>query len=261
MSARIRDWLPPGAATGPRVRDALEGAIDAWGGKWFAGTHLSLSAIEPRSAGAPRIGSGWLLHGDTIAVPADPPEAIRLAGLALGGDPENLVLSEPDRDILGRLAKAILADLAILLAGALGRDVADGEKAEAIVDPLEGDVGIMVHVVDLTGRPLIQAAVPLAALVPFIRAGIAVRPGPALSRVERAVERTSTRIDVRLGETRLSLGDLTGLSAGDVLVLDRTLQAGARLSLAAGDRPLARATLDAQGATTLLTLAPENRDR
>jgi Type III flagellar switch regulator (C-ring) FliN C-term len=261
MSARIRNWLPPGAATGPRVRNALAEGVDAWADKWFAGARLSLAAIEPRSAGAPRIGGGWLLQSETVAVPADPPEAIRLAGLALGAHPENLVLSEPDRDILGRLAKTILADLAVTLSTALGVINTAGAGTRAVPDPLDGDAGIMVRIIDASGRPLTQAAVPLAALVPFIRAGIPARPGSALAPVGRAVERTSTRVEVRLGESRLSLGDLAGLAAGDVLVLDRTIEAGARISLAAGNKTIARATLDVRGTTTLLTLAPEPRDR
>jgi flagellar motor switch/type III secretory pathway protein FliN len=261
MTARVSDWLPPGPATGPRVRDALEGGVAAWAGKWFADARLSVSAIEPRSEGAPGVANGWLLLGDTVAVPADSPEAIRLAGMALGADPENLVLSEPDRDILGRLATAILADLGTLLATALGRKVHAEDMGTATADPLGGDAGIVIHILDARARALTRAVVPLAALVPFVRAGIPARPGPALSSVVRAVERTSARIEVRLGETRLSLADLTGLAAGDVLVLDRTVQAGARVSLAAGDRTIASAAVGAHGATTLLTLAPENRDR
>jgi hypothetical protein len=258
-SAGIRVWLPIQAATGPRVRDALETAVDQWWQKWFAAARPGATTIEARSAGAPRLAGGWLLHGGAVAVPADGPETFRLAGLALAADPESLVLSEPDRDILSRLAATISADLAAALGATLGCVSPTMAEATPGDDPLGGDAGIVVRVTDAQGRPLVSAAIPLATLVPFVKAGI--EPGKAdapLARITRAIERTATRIDVRLGRTSLSLGELAGLAAGDVLVLDRSVEDGAELAL--HGRPFARAGLEQDDATTRLILSAETRD-
>jgi flagellar motor switch/type III secretory pathway protein FliN len=184
---------------------------------------------------------------------------MRLTGLALGAEPENLVLSEPDRDILGRLAAAIAADLATGLCAALDREPPGPDEAVARDDPLEGDVGILISIADWRGRPLTRASIPLGALVPFVKAGVkAERNQRPLAPMTRAIERTSARIDVRLGETSLSLGELAGLAAGDVLILDRPIDDGAALLLDA--RPFARADLEPHDHATRLVLSHEPRD-
>jgi hypothetical protein len=261
MSGRLREWLPLNAATGPRVRDALEGAVDTWSRTWFAGARGLLTSVAPHPSGAPEAAGGWLLYDDIVAVPADGPDAIRLAGLALGVAPESLVLSEPDRDIIGRLAATILADLAAALAASLERPPSGGAAPTPTADPLEGDAGIVLRVADASGRTLAQAALPLAALVPFLKARIPARPAPDLPHLDGPVGRTLTRLDIRLGDTRLSLGDLTGLAAGDVLVLDREIEAGARVALgSAHGQPFARGAFETDRGTTRLTLAHEIRD-
>lgn len=255
----VRDWLPIEAATGPRVRNALEEAVDAWSGKWFAGARAEIAAVEARAAGAPQVAGGWLLHGDAVAVPADGLDTIRVAGLALGADAENLVLSEPDRDIIGRLAATIADDLAARLCVALGREQPAPGAAVPRDDPLDGDAGIALRISDTQGRPLTQASVRLAALVPFLKAGIKTgKNTPSLARITRAIEKTATRIDVRLGETRLTLGELSGLARGDVLVLDRPIDDGATLAL--DGRLFASAGLEWLGDTTRLILSHEPRD-
>lgn len=261
MIGRIRNWLPLGAAAGPRVRDALERAVDDWSGKWFAGARVQLVAVEPRSAGAPRLSAGWLIYREAVAVPVDGTDAIRVAGLALGGDPEGLVLSEADLDILGRLSTEILADLAAMLASALGLPKRTDASPAPCVDPLEGDAGIVLRIQDVRGRGIAQAALPLGALVPFLKASIPAGPTPDLARIDGALGRTRTRLDIRLGETRLSLGELAGLTSGDVVILDRTIEAGAEVAVAAGrGQAFARATLEPDDDGTRLIFANEKRD-
>jgi hypothetical protein len=262
MSGRIRNWLPLDAVAAPRTRDALESAVDDWSGRWFAGARATLGAIEPRAVEAPRINGGWLLYYGTVAVPADGPDAIRLAGLALGTDPDGLILSEADRDIIGRLATTILADLAAAIASALGLSAAGGAAATPCTDPLDGDAGIALRLLDARGRALTQVTLPLAAIVPFLKAAIPAGPPPHLARIDNAVGRTWTRLDIMLGETRLSLGELAGLGAGDVLILDRTIDAGARIALAAGNgEAFASATLEPEEGGTRLLFAKEKREK
>lgn len=258
MSAQVRNWLPPEAAIAPRVRDALEGVVDAWSGKWFPGIRAELSRVEAYATG--RAGD-WLVHCGAVALPVDGPEAIRLAGLALGADTENLILSEPDRDIVGRFAAVMLADLAATLSSVIGLGPGGADAPVPTPDPLAGESGIELHICDAAGRPLVRAVIPLSALVPFIKAGIPARRGPELARIDGPVGRTATRLDIRLGGARLSLGDLAGLSAGDVLVLDRIIETGASVSLSTGERtPFAGAILEPDCGTTRLILTHQRRE-
>jgi hypothetical protein len=261
MMDRIRNWLPLGAAVGPRVRDALEGAVDDWSGRWFAGARPSLDTVEPRAAGATPAPGGWLLYGDAVAVSADGPGTIRVAGLALGTDVDGLILSEADRDILGQLATRIFADLASALGSALGMHEIGDAPPDACDDPFKGDAGIFLRILDVRGRAFALAALPLGTVVPFLRGGIPARPTPPLARIDGALGHTRTRLDIRLGETRLSLGELAGLASGDVLILDRTIEAGAEIAIAVGRRPgFASAALEPDDGGTRLILASEKRD-
>lgn len=258
MMGRVRDWLPPGAAMAPRLRAGLEGVVDAWSRTWFAGAHASLRVMEPQAADPARNEGGRRLYHGSVALKADGPEAIRLAGLALGADLAGVILSEPDRDIVDRLAASILGDLAAALAAAVGLPVEVDAEPVPCPDTFRRDPGVRLSIADAQGHALCQAVLPTPALVPFLKAGIAARPAPPLGRLAGAVGRTGARLDIRLGEARLGLGELAGLAVGDVLVLDRKIDAGALLYVAPGRRgAFARAALDAGGDATRLLLAAE----
>lgn len=258
MSKRIRSWLPPGAAMGPRVRHALEETVAAWSETWFAGTRAGVQSVEPRTAGAVNISGGWFLFHGAVALPADGSEAIRLAALALGVETEGIVLSEADRDILGRLAATMLADLASALTNSLGLPLGDEAAPLHCVDPLDSGSGLSLVIADTRHRFLCQVAIPSPSVVPMLKAGIARRPAPALARFEGPLGRSRARLDISLGEAKLSLGELAGLAVGDVLVLDRKIAAGATVAVRAGRRDgFARASFDSDGGRDRLVLAAE----
>jgi len=255
MSGEARDWLPAAALDAPAVRRALGDAVSSWSERWLPGGRLAAAGFAAHRPGAPLPASGWTRYGTAALLAAD---GLRLAGLALGTRPEGLVLSEVDRDILGRFTARIAADLASALDRAIGRTPpAEGEAEPVADDPLP-DGGLLFAIADCAGAPVLHGAVPLAALVPFRKSLLRGerRPRPALARLGRAAGATPVRVEARLGTAVLALGDLAALGAGDVLILDRSIEQGAALALPRSSRPFARAAIAARGAEVALTLSP-----
>lgn len=260
MSLRVREWVPAEALEGPAVRRLVGQAAAAWAPKWFARAEVAAAGFETRKSAARRA-AGWQV-GRAVGVALSSPEAVRLAGLALGAAPERLVLSEADREIIGRLAAAIAGDLADTIEAALGLDPAAAEARAEVDDPFAGDGGLLFSVDDGGDRPLLHVAVPSAALVPFCKSGIspARRRPPPLARLGAAVDSTAIRVEARLGAAVLPLGELAALAAGDVLILDRAIEDGAELALQVSGRPFARGAIVPGDADLSLHLLPQQRD-
>jgi flagellar motor switch/type III secretory pathway protein FliN len=261
MSGEARDWLPVAALDAPAVRRALGDAVEFWSDRWFPGVRLAAAGFEVRRAGAPLPAPGWRRYGTAAALAGTGVEQLRLAGLALGNRPESLVLSEVDRDIIGRFTTRIFADLAGALDRAIGRDPPAGETETLADDPLP-DGGLAFAVADGAGAPVLHGAVPLAALVPFRKSLLAGarRPRPALARLGRAIGTTPVRVEARLGAAAIALGELAALAPGDVLILDRSIEQGASLALPHSGRSIARAAIAERGSEISLTLSSQSGD-
>jgi hypothetical protein len=261
MSLRVREWLPAEAAGSAAAHRLVREAVALWGPKWFARAETRAAGFETRTDAAARRPGGWRTAG-AVAVSLAGSETVRLAGLALGAEPERLVLSETDRDLIGGFTAAIADDLAATIEAALGLGPAEAEAQIAVEDPFAGDGGLLFAVNDRDERPLLQVAIPAAALVPFLKAAIAParRRGAPLARLGGAFESTAVRIEARLGAVTLPLGDLAGLAAGDVLILDRAVEDGAELALRPSGRPFAQAAITPGDSKLSLLLFTQQRD-
>jgi flagellar motor switch/type III secretory pathway protein FliN len=259
--SKVGEWLPRAAMDAAPVRNFVAGTVETWSHKWFGAGGLTASGFEALPSGAPCRASGWRIHGSAVALAADAPAMLPLAGLALGAEPGRLVLSEVDRDIIGRFTARIAADLALSLERALGLAPPAGERDEAVEHPLPGG-GLLFTLADGAGAELLHGAIPTAALVAFLKSAIppARAPRPPMSRLARAIGATSVQVDVRLGATTLALGDLAGLVPGDVLILDRPVAAGAGLALSRSGRTFASGALADRGETLALLLSPQDRE-
>lgn len=258
MSAAVRDWLPPETAGSARVRALLGEAVETWSRKWLA-AGAEAAGFEVRRNAPPQPG-GWRVPGAAIAIALGAPEMIRLAGPALGVVPERFVLSEVDRDILSRFTATLAADLAETLELALGIEPV-AARAGPSADPFAGG-GLVFEAVDGQQRVLAHGAIPLAALVPAVKAAIRPRrrAQPPVARLAHAFGATAVRIHARLGEAALPLGELAALAPGDVLVLDRPVDDGAAIALAGAGKPFARGAIDASARNLSLILSPQHRE-
>jgi hypothetical protein len=261
MSAESRLWLPAGALDCARVRAAAGDAVEAWSRKWLAGARAAAGRFEVGAGAAPGRGAQWRVHGPGIALAASAAETVRLAGIALGADAERLVLSQVDKDIIGRLAAAAAADLARGLEAAFGLGPGEAGEPASAEDPFKGAGGLVFTAADGQSRPLIHAAVACSAIVPFAKAGIRMdkRRRPPPTRLNRAIGATGIRIEARLGSAALGLGEVAGLAVGDVLILSRTIDEGIGLALAPAGRPFARGEIDPGCETLSLILSNPER--
>jgi hypothetical protein len=261
MSLHVREWLPAEAMDSGAVRGLVDKALASWSPKWFARAEVAAAAFEQRRGAAARRAPGWQMSG-VVGAALSSSETVSLAGLALGAEPERLVLSEADRDIIGRFATEIAGDLAAAIEDALGLDSPEEGLPVQVEDPFAGDGGLQFSVADHGGRPLLHIAIPSAALIPFRKSAIAEarRRGPPLARIDRAFETTAVRVEARLGKAVLPLGDLARLAAGDVVILDRAIGDGAELALRSSGRPFARGAIVPGDAEISLLLLPQQRD-
>ena len=230
MIQRVRAWLPNGAfevATGER---ALGGTVAAWSHHWFSRGEAVVSACR-QDLPAPRDS----LSADGVAgAIALPPRARRtLLEAALALDLAEMTIGEPDRPVLDRLAEQMTHDLLKRLAMSRG----------------EGEDSAMLGVtLALGGRELLTLHLPMADVARLIQAALPRRTQrePLTSR-RKALGPTSITVDGLLGYGMLSISELEGLSAGDIVLLDRGSSAKAELRLAPGSRLIAPATMGRSG--------------
>jgi flagellar motor switch/type III secretory pathway protein FliN len=261
MSGSVKEWLPRDALDTAPVRQLVAGAVEAWSRKWFATGGLAATGFEAMHPGAACQASGWRVYGSVVALAAGAPAMIPLAGLALGAEPGRLVLSEVDRDIIGRFTTQIAADLALSLEGALGIDPSDRADDIAVEDALPDD-GLLFTITNGAGAQVLEGAIPAAALVAFLKSTIpsARRPRSPISRLGRAIGATPVQVEARLGATTLPLGDLADLAPGDVLMLDRSVAAGAGLALFGSERIFADGAIADREQGIALLLSPQDRE-
>jgi hypothetical protein len=260
MSEAFSAWLPRGAVDAPAVRRLVADTAESWSRKWFAAGALSAEGFEAVPRGAWQPAPDWRVYGSAVALAPCGSALIPLAGLALGAEPERLVLSEVDRDIIGRFTTGIAADLALSLERALGLDP-PGEAAEkAVEDPLAGG-GLAFALENGVGTPLLRAAIPVSAIAGFVKGRLPpARARAPLGRLARALGATPVRIEARLGRTVVPLGELAGLAPGDVLVLDRAIARGAGLALDRAGHSFADAAIAERGDGVALLLSSQPRE-
>ena len=260
MSGSVREWLPREAIDSAPVRSAVAATVDTWSHKWFGTGGLAATGFEPLRLRAPVDVSGWRIYGSAVALEAGARATILLAGLALGAEPERLVLSEVDRDIIGRFTTRVAEDLALSLERAIGLDPPEGADGKAVEESLR-DGGLLFSVADLAGEHVLRGAIPTAALAPFRKSVLPpARPRRSTSRLARAIGATSVRVEARLGQTTLPLGAFAGLVPGDVLILDRPVAAGVGLALSRSDRTFASGTIAEEREGLALVLTPHDRE-
>jgi hypothetical protein len=251
-----RAWLPAEAANSSSVRAAAEAAVEDWAVAWFATAGPVACGFRASAGSAPSVERGWRSHADAIAIARCPAQSLRLAGLALFAAPEQLVLSEADRDIVDGLADRMCRDLADRLERAFGeQQPATGARGDA-ADPFGGRGGLLFTVRQAGQATLMEVAVPLDGLVQFRKSSMpAARRAPAaLARLADAATATPVELCARLGQAVLPLSDLAALAPGDVLVLDRTVAEGAVLAVAGSRETFAHSLPAERGGMLALIL-------
>jgi|GEM_PF-5802127 len=240
-----RPWLPLSSLADATVSTTLTGALAAWCETWFAGAApVTLSIVH---AGRPVWASAavsyrWEVHGRAAALAAGPEAIAKLSSLALAAPLPLPARGERDRIILEEFQRRLFADLAERIERALGIAGAPRAEPTSLDDPWADEETLAVLTAFSDGTEAVRVALPARALVPFRKRSASPRGGKSrLVPLGAAVAATAVPVAVRVGSAVLTLEELRGMAAGDVLLLDRALDEPA--DLLAADRAFARARL------------------
>ncbi|HEX8527292.1 FliM/FliN family flagellar motor switch protein [Allosphingosinicella sp.] len=261
MTLQANDWLPAGVAERQDLRAALAEAVGQWAEAWFAAARPTLASV--RSACGTDVpdehGICWSVAKGPVAAGVSRPGRMALAALALGPEIERLVLTETERDIVEVFVAELLGDLSVRVGRALGCGHDATSNGGIGSDPFT--LGGLLAEIDLGPAGPLRLAVPMSAIVAFCRTRVpAPDRRPRISAVAEAVGASPITVTAILGTADLALGDFMSLAAGDVLVLNRTIDEGADLFVEAATTRFARGALEPGEGQALLTLHSDRRD-
>lgn len=258
MKLMVRDWLPKEALDAAPVRAAVAGAVDDWSSAWFGERPFGeASFTNYGGADAPAApGAGWLVHRAAVAIGCAADRLEALVGCALGAKPGQAPTTEMDRELFGGFAQRLIGDLAQKVEQALRIDGAPQVPPVQAERPLEPLGGLAVELPDGRGRLWVALAIPLQAVVRFLKAAASrARPRPGLGGgMGQALRASAVVVEAVLGEAELALAELRGLAPGDVIVLDASVGRPAMLTLAGGEAPVGRGSLGECDGRLSLTL-------
>lgn len=248
MAPKGLAWLPPNALAAAVERLPIRDTIAAWSAHWFAGPAAELIGVERMGIDA-RLDGDAFTHDEGMTV-----IAAEAAGVAVGNamfGPPDEAATDADRIAIAHAVNAALADLRARFAQLVGMD----DKApwrQALISTSAGTcfrvrIGKLAPALTIViGNALLAAAVRNR--LPRTAHGPKVRPlaeGLALHPVA---------VSARLGACMLMTRDLAGLAAGDVIVLDTSLDDPVEIAID-GRPQVARCRVDARDTHLDLTMA------
>lgn len=213
MRTLSRPWLPDGAITAAAVRRVLAPALADWSATWFVRSTAQPSDIEPMKL-PPILANTVITAGQGSVLAAIPLSAAsRLSAVALAVDiPDERTAI--DEALLHALAHRMLDDLARTVAKTLGPADTDGDDAQIACGIVLGAVrGLVLQLKRGTVVAAMRRLMPAAP--------------PRSRRTDRhdALRASSLRIVAHLGKARLTVEALRNLNIGDVLVLEKKIDA------------------------------------
>ena len=263
MTAHVGEWLPIEVVCRAKVREALDCAVLDWSRDWFATQRLQATRFRPL---AQRLrmqveGDIWRAYRGPVAIAVTDAAATRLASWALDAPLDRLELGVRDAAVVEALQHALLDDLTARVEALLG--VPDTAARPAPAERRLGGDGLEAAVTDASGALVASIAVPLEAILPFARTTLppAQPSTTAVAALGSALASTGVTIEATLGRAEIGVTDLRRLAKGDVLVLDREIEAGVRLGLAGSGHALGAARLGEAGGRLTLTLESDQQEQ
>lgn len=244
MSDGVQEWLPPEAAAQERVQGKIRLAVADWSARWFVNRRLASGPPRSLQDGPAGEAPPWMLHGSAVALSLGRRSANRLLGWALDVDFDYLAQSDVDRDLLQAFEHRMLGDLIGAIEDALGLARGANVSPRTTSSPFGRLGGVQVPLLDDRGDELAMLALPLEPILSLCRSpSAAFAKRPPLDPIVAGFGETAVRIRADLGQSTISLAELRGLAPGDVLVFDRQLVEGVRVSVADSDHAFARAEI------------------
>lgn len=240
----VRNWLPLDFVTRGPVTSKIEGAVAAWSARWFVRERVNATRFAAQAGGGQDAG-GWRWQTGPVAINVSAAAKARLLDAALDARLQQLEVTVADRRLLDLFEASLLDDLICSVETALDAGKSSPYEACSPGSPYGAKGGLRVILTDALGADLLTLAVPYEALLPHSLALLGRdRPvAPPLESLTTALGPSSVTVEGSLGQVEVPLRDLSSLAPGDVLVLDKALEADLDICLAGSDRPVARARL------------------
>lgn len=228
MSQQPRAFLPAEALTSERVSRAFGNVLEGWRRAWFRSASVDISIGSASRPFAPG-DDGDAAVRRAARLSLSRPGRRRLIEAALDESLEGKVLTPADRQLLDTFADRLASDLA--------------DRLEPLLGPEDGQPMALDLVLD--ARSIGTLAVSREAIVGLVRASLPRKPRNVGSLISRtgALNRLVIEVEAVLGRSVLTLEDAKELSAGDVIILDRRLDANTDIRLGEGGAPIAQGRL------------------
>lgn len=223
MSEAYTAWLPPQAFADGAAERRLDGAVEHWSSRWFADRTLR----RWQSPVAPNRGEDMQVHSldEGLALALNGTARIAVAGAMLDAAIDARKANPGDQRLFDRLSGACLEDLRSRLAQAFRLDPqtpwrsGDGSAAPPSADA-------RAYAFEDADEPLLLLFVTRDLEVASIKSDLrAPPPAPALAPLATGLAAQRVDLSALLGRCDLTIAELAGLTCGDVLVLDRDLDA------------------------------------
>lgn len=232
MSREARAWLPDAAVLDGVLERRFEALVENWSQKWCVPGARASCRLAPAPFGLPSPPGP-----QTWTTPAN------LARLALSAKSESIVArallglkrlppksAAGDYALIGALETRAVTDFAEMISPIVPacRSLARGPAAPADRSPLDGmDRGIMLSVDLKSFGTWFDLFIRFDQACGARRASVgAKREARVLGRLSDALSAQTVAVSARAGRGALTLAEYSGLSEGDVLILDRPLASG-----------------------------------
>ncbi|ALK30153.1 FliM/FliN family flagellar motor switch protein [Burkholderia plantarii] len=254
MSAPAVAWRPASDDDARLARALFDAALADWQARWFARPAFAIGAIVRRPGGeVPVVAPGRTGHRCAPGLRLDPRDALarRLIGAAYATD-DGVFDAPASKGALASIAAEMLDDLVAALGTALTPAAAAPRDGDAPSFSGYGTLDLAIESMD--GEPCASLVCDIRHVWARHAAASSTSPASstaaALTPRREALDATPVALSVVLGRCELSAAQLTMLSPGDVIVLDRRLDEPATLVVDATAAPVALG-LPGRGATSL----------
>ncbi len=223
MNMACRTWLPSGALGGGAVDRLLAETSAQWSDHWFARRlmrRVGESAMLDRTE-LGRVRDLQLRYVEAgLALALEDDARMVVARMMLDEPSDRAARTEADEELVERLAAACVDDLCARLAQAFGLGRSPAWRRGGI-DALPFAEACVFALGPSDNAPTIRVLIGHELAAGIVRSS--ARPGrkPApLRPLAEALARQDVGLSAVVGRCEISLGELAGLAAGDVLVLD-----------------------------------------
>ncbi|OQW70378.1 MAG: hypothetical protein BVN33_17545 [Proteobacteria bacterium ST_bin13] len=231
-----RPWLPDNTAAPKIAMGALAGMADGWSRAWIAGEPLraagALVRIDPRSELRQ---AQWHTHDGGLTIGLSTSGLTALGAQVLGVSVANRSLA--DTALLDAVGGECIDDLKRCSAAVLGLP----EKGWSVASARPAGTVHRLEIASPARNPVLTLDLSVELFVALIKTRLPAAPLPSpLGRPADALATLPVSLSTLLGRSAITVAELSGLARGDVLVLDRALDAPLPLSI--GGKPAFRGT-------------------